>query len=65
MKKQICEFHNCEYVPCIVNVTGFMNSLDYPKTKSFPISWHYHCPICEQEHWKSIYDEWGTYFIED
>jgi len=64
-KKEICNFHNVEYIPCIVNVTGFMNSLDYPKTKSFPMSWHYHCPICEQEHWKYVYEEWGTYFISD
>lgn len=64
-KKEICGFHNVEYIPCIVNVTGFMNSLDYPKTKSFPMSWHYHCPICEQEHWKYVYEEWGTYFISD
>ena len=63
--KKICIFHNVEFIPCIVNVTGFMDSLNYPKTKSFPISWHKNCPICEQEHWESVYGEWGTYFISD
>ena len=64
-KKEICAIHYIEYIPCIVKVTGFMNNLNYPKTKSYPMSWHYHCPICSQAHWKSVYDEWGTYFISD
>jgi hypothetical protein len=66
MKKiKTCSFHHVEFIPCIVNVTGFMDSLNYPKTKSFPMSYHYNCPICEREHWKSVYAEWGTYFISD
>ena len=64
-KKEVCAFHYIEYIPCIVKVTGFMNNLNYPKTKSYPMSWHYNCPICSQEHWRSVYDEWGTYFISD
>jgi hypothetical protein len=64
-KNQICSFHNIEYVPCIVNVTGFMDSLNYPRTKSFPMSWHEHCPVCEQEHWEFVKGEWGTYFINE
>ena len=56
-EKEICSFHKIEFIPCIVNVTGFMDRLNYPKTKSFPISYHYNCPLCEQEHWKSVYEE--------
>ena len=63
-KKEICDLHNAEFIPCIVNVTGFVNSLDYPRTKSFPISWHMNCPICEQEHWYSVENEYGAFFFE-
>ena len=63
MKNKTCPIHDCEYIPCIVNVTGFINSLDYPRTKSFPISWHMNCPYCEKDYYESVYAEWGTYFI--
>ena len=63
MKNETCPIHDCEYIPCIVNVTGFINSLDYPRTKSFPISWHMNCPYCERDYYESVYAEWGTYFI--
>ena len=63
MKNKTCPIHDCEYIPCIVNVTGFINSLDYPRTKSFPISWHMNCPYCERDYYESVYAEWGTYFI--
>ena len=63
MKNKTCPIHNCEYIPCIVDVTGFTNSLDYPRTKSFPISWHMNCPYCEKAYYESVYAEWGTYFI--
>ena len=63
MKNKTCPIHECEYIPCIVNVAGFTNSLDYPRTKSFPVSWHMNCPCCERDYYESVYAEWGTYFI--
>ena len=63
MKNKTCPIHDFEYIPCIVDVTGFTNSLDYPRTKSFPISWHMNCPYCEKDYYESVYAEWGTYFI--
>jgi hypothetical protein len=63
MKSKSCSIHNCEYIPCIVDVTGFVNSSDYPRTKCFPISWHMNCPYCERDYYESVFAEWGTYFI--
>ena len=65
MKKKKCEFHDCEFIPCIVNVTSFIDSLNYPKTKHFPMSWHLNCPKCEQEHWQSVKYQCGTFYNED
>ena len=57
--------HDTDLIPTIFrDVTGFksIGCVSFPEYER-KTYWEKACPKCTQDHWESVYNEWGTFFV--